>query len=472
MSDTNNIDIPEPNSPELLPIPEETLELTAPEEQKLLSSHVEWSDEIDVNQNSNVEWGHEDVSVEIPEVTPQNEAILLDDTHLFDDVPDNTVPNMHETVSSMDTSSHEEMTSPIVPSSTQDTIIKTADSTISTVSTDSPGSLHQSGNVKIIFGVVFAWVVLVIAGAIWYFVSHKEIQNTPVPVPVVVSAETAVTNYEAEKEKVLATQKADMELQNIALEKSDASLCEKLNDESKKPECLEWVRAHQIVLSGSYSDCDTLTIPGYKDRCQTALAQSGAINSLDKTFCEKLIESNQVQACKENVDEKVLASITDPTTLTEEKCMTLEKKYQSACLDRIQKVDDNSILLSAISTDSLEKCQNLSIETLQATCFDTILLKRAIKSGDTSSCDLIRDDAKKATCMSQTQKKDDNETFRTAITEKNLQMCTSISQSILADRCNDSVILLLVRDTHDQKLCDTLKNTASLDTCRKLAGAQ
>ena len=74
--------------------------------------------------------------------------------------------------------------------------------------------------------------------------------------------------------------------------------------------------------------------------------------------------------------------------------------------------------------------------------------------------------------MSQTQKKDDNETFRTAITEKNLQMCTSISQSILADRCNDSVILLLVRDTHDQKLCDTLKNTASLDTCRKLAGAQ
>ena len=41
MSDTNNTDIPEPGTPELLPIPPETLELTAPEEQKLLSPHEE-----------------------------------------------------------------------------------------------------------------------------------------------------------------------------------------------------------------------------------------------------------------------------------------------------------------------------------------------------------------------------------------------------------------------------------------------
>ena len=114
-------------------------------------------------QDSNLESEHEDITVEMPEVTPQNEATLLDDTHLFDDVPDHTVASVHEVAPSMDVAAaHEEVQSPVIPPTNPDIIIKTTDSTISTVSSDPADPSQHSGNMKVIFGVVFAGVILVI----------------------------------------------------------------------------------------------------------------------------------------------------------------------------------------------------------------------------------------------------------------------------------------------------------------------
>lgn len=133
----------------------------------------------------------------------------------------------------------------------------------------------------------------------------------------------------------------------------------------------------------------------------------------------------------------------------------------------IKERDNTAILSQAITTDNLELCQELSTEDLRYTCFDTILMKRALTNGDTTVCDYIRDDVKKATCKNQTSTRDDNTAFRDAVTEKNLIACTTIQNTGLKERCHDSVTLLLVRDTKDASLCDTLISTGALAVCKK-----
>lgn len=103
---------------------------------------------------------------------------------------------------------------------------------------------------------------------------------------------------------------------------------------------------------------------------------------------------------------------------------------------------------------------------MQFTCFDTILLKQALKSGDKNLCDYVRDEGKKDTCLSYMDKKDDNAVFKSAVIDKNLGMCSDISLDTLKNRCHDSVTLLLVRDTKDPQLCDTLIATGAIASCK------
>lgn len=135
-------------------------------------------------------------------------------------------------------------------------------------------------------------------------------------------------------------------------------------------------------------------------------------------------------------------------------------------MESIKQLDDSAVLQKAISEENLDTCKLLSTEELQFTCFDTILLKQALKSRDKNLCDYVRDEGKKDTCLSYMKTQDDNSLFKTAILEKNINMCSQITVDTLKTRCHDSVILLLVRDTKDIALCDTLIATGSIASCK------
>ncbi len=120
---------------------------------------------------------------------------------------------------------------------------------------------------------------------------------------------------------------------------------------------------------------------------------------MNKTLCGELSDTDQAQYCREEIDEMVVANLIESKTATQSSCTQLEKKYQEACLASVARVDDKSILDSALATDNLEKCQSLSTEELQVACFDSVLLKRALANGDKSVCELIRDTAKQDACL-------------------------------------------------------------------------
>lgn len=191
---------------------------------------------------------------------------------------------------------------------------------------------------------------------------------------------------------------------------------------------------------------------------------------MNKSLCNSITDTIQVQYCRDSIDERILKSLIETKTATPENCNALESKYRESCLTAVVRVDDNAILQDAIKDDNLDTCKSLSTEDLQFTCFDTILLKRALTSKDKNLCDLIRDTTKKASCVSYTSQQDDNTVFKNAIVDKNLSACTQIGSEALKNRCNDSVILLIVRDTKDATLCDKLVNTETLASCQKTAG--
>lgn len=259
---------------------------------------------------------------------------------------------------------------------------------------------------------------------------------------------------------------------NHALSQRDPQICETITAEDMKIECSETLRAQELAQSGAIEDCQTLTRSDIRLRCQSTLAQDAALIAMDKFLCDVISDEVQAQYCRENIDEQKLVNLIETKTATDKSCKSLELKYQDSCVAAIARVDDNSILQSAVTDDNLEACQKLSTDELQYVCFDTILLKRALSSGDKNLCDYVRDETKKASCVSYTKTQDDNEVFKTAIIEKNLEMCTTIVNTSLKNRCHDSVILLQVRDTKNASLCDSLINTGTIESCKKSTGAQ
>jgi hypothetical protein len=189
---------------------------------------------------------------------------------------------------------------------------------------------------------------------------------------------------------------------------------------------------------------------------------------MDKALCAKIETPSQQLYCREEIDARVLANLIETQTASESSCTSLEKKHQESCLASIARIDDNTILQDAIRTDTLELCKKLSTEELRYTCFDAILMKRALVSGDKNNCDYLHDEEKKATCLARTTIQDDNEIFKKAVIDKNLSICQTIGNTTLMNRCHDSVTLLLIRESGDATLCDTLTSTGTIASCKKM----
>jgi hypothetical protein len=295
--------------------------------------------------------------------------------------------------------------------------------------------------------------------------SGKQVSTSDVAYTI--SAE-APTTYQDSIEQQRTDHAHDIDLQNRAMSEQNLTLCASIIDPTMQLDCSESVQAVIYTQSGTLEDCQTLTLTGVRDRCSATLAQTTAFARMDKTFCAKIETPSQQLYCREEIDARVLTTLIETKTATSENCATLEEKHRDACLASIARIDDNAILQDAISTDTLELCKKLSTEDLRYTCFDAILMKRALISGDKNNCDYLHDEAKKTTCLARTTIQDDNEIFKKAIIEKNLSLCKTIGNDTLENRCHDSVTLLLIRESGDATLCDTLTSTGTIASCKKM----
>lgn len=316
-------------------------------------------------------------------------------------------------------------------------------------------------------------VILIVIGVVgWFYTGAKEADVVPVvQTPSAVSGESPI-GYNEEIQKQTIESSKNIEIMNNALTEWNLQLCDSIVSDSMKIECRESIDARNITQSWTLEDCQKLTLEGIRNNCVSVVTQSMAVIKLDKQICSGITDSSQSQYCRDSVDEKIFVDIIDKKSASEDKCNLLEERFRQPCIAAIVRNDDNAIIQSAVANEDLESCKKLSTEELQSTCFDTILLKQALKSQDKNLCDYVKDETKKATCISYTVAQDDNAVFKKAIIEKDITLCSKIGSKTLKDRCHDSVTLLIVRDTKSTELCDSLVATGGIDACKKSAWVQ
>jgi len=448
-------------------------ELTAPPERLLLTDHTEQAETIVTPTQSDVEYSPVIVSETIPDMS---DPTIFDTVLPADKVTESDSPILDiEIVNSPSISAVSDTWRVVVEA--DNNIIPTVSmievSTPQSVPTEQVPIMCQPSKSHRLLLVIVA-LVLLVAGTVigWYFyMKGDRVGNMDINYTISTDLPAAPTYADTVIENIRLEDR-DIENMNRALSENSIALCEEIQSQSSKTVCNETLNARNISTDWKIEDCQSLTLPDIRTNCISVTVQSSALKLLDRSICSQITDPMQSKYCIELVDKKILSQLIEDNTASIDTCSELTDEYKSECLSAVKQGDDSSILRSAISDENLEACKKLSTEDLQFNCFDTILLKQALKSWDKNLCDYVRDSAKKTTCLSYIDKKDDNAVFKSAIIEKNLWMCRDITMESLQNRCHDSVTLLLVRDTKNPTLCDTLIATGSIESCKQSINVQ
>lgn len=277
-----------------------------------------------------------------------------------------------------------------------------------------------------------------------------------------------VTSYEQERITVTEKNTKNSELYNTAMQEQDISLCMGISDEDKKIECHDMIVATTAKKSGTIETCDTLTNTGVVVLCRDVISTDRAIATIDKTICNHISDGDRRMSCKEDIDEIQFANKTRDKAITREFCDTLGDKYQSICITQIQQIDETAVYRDALAKNDARLCEQIVQTELKNTCLDTIRLKSAVTSENTTLCETISDPAKKLYCEAQVSKTADIAIYKSAITGTDLSACTPIINTNLENKCHDTIIIATVKRDNNITLCYQLTNTGSINACKQI----
>jgi hypothetical protein len=277
-----------------------------------------------------------------------------------------------------------------------------------------------------------------------------------------------VISYEQERINVTQKNTKNSELYNTAMQEQDISLCVGISDEGKKTECHDMIVATTAKKWGTIETCDTLTNTGVIVLCRDAISTDRAIATIDKTICNHISDEDRRMSCKENIDEIQFANKTRDKAITREFCDTLGDKYQSICLTQVREIDETAVYRDALAKNDARICEQIIQTELRNTCLDTIRLKSAVTSENTTLCETISDANKKLYCEAQVSKTADIAIYKTAITGTDTASCQKITNTNLQSKCNDTIIIATVKRDHNTALCYQLTNTGSINACKQI----
>ncbi len=227
------------------------------------------------------------------------------------------------------------------------------------------------------------------------------------------------------------------------------------------------IRAIDIRKSGQIDGCDTLGT-GTVTLCRDAIASDTAITKNDAKLCDGISSLERQTYCHETIDETSLRSHIEAHTVTQDFCDTLVAKYKTSCMSEIRERDESDIYTRAIATDDTTLCQTITQVELKTTCIDTILMKRASQTSNPALCESISDIEKRVYCETQVSKVSDVTLYKKAITGTDVAACAPISNTSLQNKCHDTIVISLVRSSSNITLCDTLRNTSLVASCRQI----
>lgn len=194
-----------------------------------------------------------------------------------------------------------------------------------------------------------------------------------------------------------------------------------------------------------------------------------ATDTKNKNLCSHISDTNISQRCRENIDANILSEITKNNTANEQICSKLENNFQKECKKLIENYKMEATYTETITKENIEQCQMIGDTKLTLKCRDEILYKKALKENLDTLCSQIQDINQRNFCLSSTQNQKDAKNFEVAIQNNHIEICNSIINTDLKNRCYDIITLSIIQKTKNIELCKTLKNTGSIKTCEQIS---
>jgi ethanolamine utilization microcompartment shell protein EutS len=288
-----------------------------------------------------------------------------------------------------------------------------------------------------------------------------EITTTTTPDAISVTYEEQQTSVERQNMK-------NSELYNTAMQDQDAAICTGISDSRQQSECSDMIIASIAKKAGTIEICDTITSTGTMILCRDVISSDRAITQADRQLCDTLSDMDLRTTCQESIDEIQLTAKTRDNTITREFCDTLGARSQSICLTQIREIDETALYRDALGKNDAKLCEQILQTELRNTCLDTIRLKSAVTSENTTLCDTITDPDKKLYCESQVSKTADIALYKSAITGTDPSACIPIINSNLENKCHDTIIIASIKRNNDTTLCTGLTATGMISACQAI----
>ena len=260
----------------------------------------------------------------------------------------------------------------------------------------------------------------------------------------------------------------DLEFYNTALRTKDRTLCEKIKNISEKSRCFDMVDATQALEEKNKQKCQTLSNTWIAERCKDNITFAQAESSFDRNACNDIFDKNIYSQCREMIDLKNLAIRSLSGSVDEIFCDSLTDEIKNTCRSRMTQKNDREMYASARVTKTLSDCDAIEKEDIRLQCRDTIIFESALREKDISLCSDISDLSRAKYCQNSLSVNTDIEKYQSIISGNKIEDCRKLDSEALEHQCHDVILISQVRSQQDPQLCDMLYNTWMLVTCRGL----
>ncbi|MFA5887892.1 MAG: hypothetical protein WC852_04235 [Candidatus Nanoarchaeia archaeon] len=100
-------------------------------------------------------------------------------------------------------------------------------------------------------------------------------------------------NYLPEAEKQLCKERIYM---TKAITEKDSAECQKITNENEKQGCLLNVQTEKAIADGNEAECNSLEAD-FAENCKMAFNQRMAMQTGDRSYCEKITDENAKESC-------------------------------------------------------------------------------------------------------------------------------------------------------------------------------
>ncbi len=308
--------------------------------------------------------------------------------------------------------------------------------------------------------------VLALGGGFYFFIFGQQAPNWDIATTT--TPDVGTPTYEMERATVEQTNAKNSELYNTAMQEQNIALCDGISDTSQQSDCRDMIVANTAKKSGTIETCDTLTSTGITMICRDVISSDRAIAATDRSLCIQVSDTDRRTTCQESIDEIQLTAKTRENTITRKFCGSLGARSQSICLTQIREIDETALYRDALGKNDTRLCEQIVTLELRSTCLDTIRLKSAVTTDNTTLCDTITDSNKRLYCQAQVSKTADIALYKSATRGTDPSACTPIVNENLRNKCHDTIIIASVKRDNDTTLCDGLSATGMINVCRQI----